>query len=177
MASFLLVWHRATVDLKMALRRGDGLNRQVDLSRYVVPEQTLRGVGPGYALNTTVTQYHVSGVDEGVPPPSKRAKTEKDDPGYARYCMKVSESKAFRLCEGLLGKFAGLSEPGYMFPWDWTVLHIEDDDGQSIIPGREQFVARGADHRAMTVASVRLPVHRGRIAPRFVAFFAVCFPG
>eukprot|EP00969_Alexandrium_andersonii_P013513 590133-Alexandrium_andersonii.AAC.1 len=44
-----------------------------------------------------------------------------------------------------------MSEPGYMFPWDWTVLHYEDDEGQSIIPGREQFLARGSDHRPVTL--------------------------
>eukprot|EP00969_Alexandrium_andersonii_P130550 5772837-Alexandrium_andersonii.AAC.1 len=61
MASFLLVWHRATVDLRMAYRRGEGNARQIDLKRYVVSEQTNRGVGPGLGLITTVTHIHVTG--------------------------------------------------------------------------------------------------------------------
>eukprot|EP00969_Alexandrium_andersonii_P358398 15450912-Alexandrium_andersonii.AAC.1 len=58
MASSLLAWHRATVDLKLAYRRGEGSNRWIDFSRYVVHGQTNRGVGPGYGLVTAVAQIH-----------------------------------------------------------------------------------------------------------------------
>eukprot|EP00969_Alexandrium_andersonii_P191840 8473021-Alexandrium_andersonii.AAC.1 len=82
MASFLLVWRRATVDLKASYRRGGAGARQIDYSRSVVPEQTNRGVGPGVGLATTVAQIQVTGVDLTVPPP-KKAKTEREDnPGF-----------------------------------------------------------------------------------------------
>eukprot|EP00969_Alexandrium_andersonii_P105131 4638561-Alexandrium_andersonii.AAC.1 len=58
-------------------------------------------------------------------------------PYYQRYCSKVSQDIPFRICEGLLGKYAGLSEPGYMFPWDWSVLNIVDENGRAPIPGKE----------------------------------------
>eukprot|EP00969_Alexandrium_andersonii_P338473 14958595-Alexandrium_andersonii.AAC.1 len=88
----------------MAYRRGDASTRRIDYSRYVVPEQTNRGVGPGIGLVTTVTQIHVTGVDPAEPPPQKRAETEKEErPGCARYCVRVSQNTPFLLCEGLLG--------------------------------------------------------------------------
>eukprot|EP00969_Alexandrium_andersonii_P296882 13119325-Alexandrium_andersonii.AAC.1 len=61
MASFLLAWHRATVDLKVAYKRGEGSTRRIDFTRYVVPEQTNCGVGPGHGLIAAVAQYHVAG--------------------------------------------------------------------------------------------------------------------
>eukprot|EP00969_Alexandrium_andersonii_P339402 15002526-Alexandrium_andersonii.AAC.1 len=71
MASFLTVWHRATVDLRMAYTNGEGRDRRMDITRYVIPEQVSRGVGPGRGLVSTATQYVVTGIDEDAPPPSK----------------------------------------------------------------------------------------------------------
>eukprot|EP00969_Alexandrium_andersonii_P157354 6955246-Alexandrium_andersonii.AAC.1 len=71
MASCLTVWHRATVDLRMAYKNGEGRDRRMDINRYVIPEQASRGVGPGRGLVSTVTQYVVTKIDEGAPPPPK----------------------------------------------------------------------------------------------------------
>eukprot|EP00969_Alexandrium_andersonii_P264460 11688517-Alexandrium_andersonii.AAC.1 len=75
MPSFLMAWHRATVDLKASYRRGGRRNLGVGRAQYIVPEQTKRGVGPGVGLTTTVTQIHV-GDGDPAHRPAKRARTE-----------------------------------------------------------------------------------------------------
>eukprot|EP00969_Alexandrium_andersonii_P181435 8017795-Alexandrium_andersonii.AAC.1 len=87
MASFLDVWHRATVDRRAAYKNGEGRGRRMNISQYAIPEQVSRGVGPGRGVVSSVTQYVVSGLDVDAPPPPKRARREEPTrPANRRYC-------------------------------------------------------------------------------------------
>eukprot|EP00969_Alexandrium_andersonii_P334903 14801313-Alexandrium_andersonii.AAC.1 len=66
-----------------------------------------------------------------------------------RCVNKVIGNIPYRLCEGLLGKCAGMEQPGEMMPWDWTETIKYDEHGQGEVPGIEEYVARGPEHRPL----------------------------
>eukprot|EP00969_Alexandrium_andersonii_P068511 3022408-Alexandrium_andersonii.AAC.1 len=60
MSSFLATWRRALLDLRASYRQGTSKLHGSDRSKYTLPEQTRRGVGPGVGAAAAVTQFAVT---------------------------------------------------------------------------------------------------------------------